>query len=268
VVDVPPPPAPNKSHTITVTLTVADGKGGEATDSIDLTVTDMVAPQLHNMPAGTISAEATSDAGATVTYGPVTATDAVDGDVPVTCSHSGVFPIGDTVVSCSASDSRNNSTSESFTVHVTRAVDPAPEPAPDVPGRVYGHGFIREDNGRYEFVFTAAENAAGAERGGLLLTVRAGYNNGGRYRRRPGHFESSSVDSVAFSPDSIVLFSGTGRWNGNRGYRFEVTAADMHSGRRSHDAVRITITSPGGEVVAHIEGALDGGNIQIRKMSN
>jgi hypothetical protein len=266
VVDVPPPPAPNKSHTLTVTLTVADGKGGEATDSVDLTVTDMVAPVLHDMPVGTISVESINGTDATVPYGPVTATDAVDGDVAVTCSHTGVFPIGDTVVTCSASDSRENSTSASFTVQVTRAVDPEPEPEPGVPGRMYGRGFMHEDNFKFEFVFAAAENASGAERGGLLMTVKSQGSH--RYRRQAGRFESSSVTSVEFSPDSVVLYSGTGRWNGNGGYRFEVTAADRHHGRRSRDRVRITITSSTGEVVAHCEGALDGGHIFIRKSSH
>ena len=144
VVDVPPPPAPQQSHTVTVTLTVADGKGGETTDSVELTVTDLVAPVLQNMPSGVITAEATSDSGAEVAYGPVTATDAVDGPVSVACSHSGVFPIGDTVVTCSASDSRTNTTSQSFTVRVTRVVDPEPPPPEPTPGKAYGNGFIRQ----------------------------------------------------------------------------------------------------------------------------
>jgi hypothetical protein len=265
VVDVPPPPAPNKSHTLTVTLTVADGKGGEATDAIDLTVTDMVPPDLHDMPTGTISVESTNGTDATVPYGPVTATDAIDGDVPVTCSHSGAFPIGDTLVTCSASDSRGNSTSASFTVRVTRAADPEPEPEPGVPGRMFGRGFMHEDNWRYEFAFAAAENASGAERGTLLMTAKS--HGPYRARRRAGRFESSSVGSVEFSPESIVVYSGTGRWNGISGYRFEVVAADRHNGRRSRDRVRITITSPTGEVVVHCEGALDGGNIFIRKFA-
>jgi hypothetical protein len=215
---------------------------------------------------GTISVESTNGTDAIVPYGPVTATDAVDGDVPVTCSHSGAFPIGETLVTCSASDSRNNSTSASFTVQVTRAADPEPEPEPGAPGRVLGRGFMREGNMKFEFAFAAAENASGAERGSLLMTVKSHGHQ--RSPRRPGRFQSSSVASVEFSPESTVVFSGTGRWNGVGGYRFEVAAADRHHGRRSRDRVRITITSPSGQVVAHCEGALDGGNVFIRKMSN
>ncbi len=267
VVDVPPPPAPSQSHSVTVVLTVADGKGGVATDSVVLTVTDMVAPVLHNVPSD-ISVEATSASGAEVSYGPVTATDAVDGDVPVGCSHSGTFPVGSTLVTCSASDSRGNTASGSFTVTVTEPAseDPGPSPEPGVPGRAYGHGFIREDHWQYEFGFAARENAAGAERGGLQLEVKAGHAGhraAHRSERRGGRFVSNGVSSVTFGADATVLLTGTGRWNGTNGYRFELSAADKRFKRRVHDLVRMTITSPTGEVVAHVEGRLAGGNIRI-----
>lgn len=52
----------------------------------------------------------------------VTATDAVDGTVPVTCTpRSGAFfPVGRTQVRCSATDSNSNTTGASFRVTVTR----------------------------------------------------------------------------------------------------------------------------------------------------
>ncbi len=259
-VNVPPPPAPQQSHSVTVVLTVADGKGGEVTDSVVLTVTDIVAPVLHNVPAD-ISVEATGGSGADVPYGPVTATDAIDGNVSVECSHAGVFPVGSTLVTCSARDSRGNTASASFTVTVTQPE--VEEPAPGLPGRAYGHGFIREDHWHYEFGFVARENAVGAERGGLMLEVKAGYRAAHRNQRRNGRFVSSGVASVTFGSDSTVLLTGTGRWNGNDGYRYELTAADTHFRGRAYDIVRMTITSPNGEVVAHVEGKLDGGNIHI-----
>lgn len=262
VVDVPPPPAPSQSHSVTVVLTVSDGKGGVATDSVVLTVTDQVAPVLQNVPSD-ISVEATSASGATVAYGPVTATDAVDGDVPVVCSHSGEFPVGSTLVTCSASDSRNNTASGSFTVVVTAPPSEHPEPEPGVPGRAYGHGFIREDHWQYEFGFSANENASGAERGGLLLEVKGSYRAAHRYQRRNGRFVSNGVGTVTFGADGTVQLSGTGRWNGSAGYRYELSAADKRFRGRVRDIVRMTITSPSGEVVAHVEGRLDGGNIRI-----
>lgn len=71
-----------------------------------------------------IAADATSSAGAIVTY-EATATDDVDGPVPVTCAPpSGSFlPIGDTTVACEASDSAGNAAEASFNVHVKGAVE-------------------------------------------------------------------------------------------------------------------------------------------------
>lgn len=51
-----------------------------------------------------------------------TAVDAVDGNVPVTCTPEvGFFPVGDTVVTCTATDTAGNSASGSFTVTVSLA---------------------------------------------------------------------------------------------------------------------------------------------------
>jgi hypothetical protein len=127
---------------------------------------------------------------------------------------------------------------------------------------MHGFGFIRDENRHNEFAFSAAENAAGAERGKLLLTVKSGYRSSNGYRRRIDRFVSTSVGSLTFGPECTVLLAGTGRWNGSEGYHFEVAASDRHNRRRGYDAVRITVTSPSGEVVAHIDGRLDGGNIQ------
>ena len=69
-----------------------------------------------------VSVDATGPDGATVSY-TATATDAVDGAVPVTCSppSGSTFPIGDTTVECTASDAAGNVASGSFVVHVSGA---------------------------------------------------------------------------------------------------------------------------------------------------
>jgi len=238
-VNVPPPPAPQQSHTVTVTLTVADGKGGETTDSVELTVTDMVGPVLQNVPSGILTSDATDASGAEVAYGPVTAADAVDGDVPVTCSHSGVFPIGDTLVTCSASDTRGNTAEQTFTVRVVGTSSA---------GEMHGAGFLRANNRRHEFAFHVRESESGVERGRVYL------------RSRGIRFVSRSVDYVWFNGDSVV-FRGSGSWNGAAGYRYEV-AADDNSELSTRDRVRITITAPDGTVVAQLEGMVRGGNVR------
>jgi hypothetical protein len=254
-----PLPWGEASQTYAFVVTAADGRGGEATDTVNVIVRDTQGPELHGMPSGMLEVEATGPGGADVKYGPVVATDAVDGDVDVTCAPlPGLFALGDTLVNCSASDSRGNTTQGSFTVRVT-ASDPDPD-APGKPGKMIGYGYLRNEGRHYEFSFTAVERPSGAERGGLLLTVKPGHRNG---RRRGDRFVSRSVDSVIFDADSTVLFTGTGRWNGQDGYRYEVSAADKTVRRRRHDIVRITITSPAGEIVAQVDGRVMGGDIQF-----
>ncbi len=61
-----------------------------------------------------------------------TAMDEINGPVPVTCDPSpgAVFPIGTTLVTCSAEDASLNPGSVSFSVTVNPL--PLPEPAPPV----------------------------------------------------------------------------------------------------------------------------------------
>lgn len=251
VVNFPPPAAPNKTQTFTLVLTVADGRGGEATDSVDLTVTDITAPVLSGAPSGIVSAEATGPAGADVSYGPVTAIDAVDGSRPVGCLPAAPFPVGDTTVMCSSSDSRGNTTSHSFTVRVTRA-------ATSAPGWMRGTGFVLDEGLRHEFAFTVRETPAGTEWARLFAKFK---ERRGPRGRSGGTFITSSVDAVTFD-GPVVVFSGAGRWNGAAGFRYELRAADQGEPGRHRDRLRMTITAPGGSVVAHVDSVIDGGNIQ------
>jgi hypothetical protein len=107
--------------TSTVTLMVANGQGESATSAVAITVRDTTPPVLA-LPSA-IAVTATSSAGANVAYH-VSATDLVSGDVPVVCTpHSEVvFPVGTTIVSCSATDAAGNVASGSFTVTVREGV--------------------------------------------------------------------------------------------------------------------------------------------------
>jgi probable HAF family extracellular repeat protein len=69
-----------------------------------------------------MTVDATSPDGAVVEF-TVTAWDEVDGDVPVTCepSSGSTFPIGNTTVTCDATDAAGNSASASFLVTVKGA---------------------------------------------------------------------------------------------------------------------------------------------------
>jgi hypothetical protein len=84
-------------------------------------VTPDTTPPVLTLPS-TVVADATGPDGATVTY-QASATDDVDGPVPVDCEppSGSTFPIGDTTVTCTASDSAGNTATGTFTVHVRGA---------------------------------------------------------------------------------------------------------------------------------------------------
>jgi hypothetical protein len=83
------------------------------------TAPDMTAPVLSGVPASfTVTAGTTS--GATVTYALPTASDPDDAAGPVTCTppSGSIFPMGDTTVTCTSTDTHGNKGSASFTVTV------------------------------------------------------------------------------------------------------------------------------------------------------
>jgi hypothetical protein len=83
---------------------------------------DTTPPLLH-IPSSIVVA-ATGPAGTVVFYG-VSATDAVDGVVPVYCAPQAgsLFPIGDSIVACMARDSAGNAAVGGFNVHVKGAAE-------------------------------------------------------------------------------------------------------------------------------------------------
>lgn len=106
--------------TTTVMCEAADAHANAASATFMVTVRDTTAPVI-TVPATLVTARMTSAAGAPVTYAQPTATDTVDGPVAVGCAPASgsTFPIGDTAVTCTASDSRGNTSTATFTVRVT-----------------------------------------------------------------------------------------------------------------------------------------------------
>ncbi len=109
--------------TTRVNCTASDTSGNAAIGSFDVIVEDKTPPVL-TLPAG-IRVEATSPSGAVVPY-TASALDAIDGVVPITCTPaSGAqFAIGSTPVSCTASDTRGNRATGSFSVTVEDTTPP------------------------------------------------------------------------------------------------------------------------------------------------
>lgn len=105
--------------TTTLTCSSTDKAGNTATsESFDVVVTDTTGPTVTTSSNLVVAAQSAS--GATVTYDAPTSTDIVDGADPATCDKASgtVFPLGDTTVTCSATDAAGNPGSASFTVTV------------------------------------------------------------------------------------------------------------------------------------------------------
>ncbi len=109
--------------TTTVTCTATDDSGNDASDSFEIVIQDTTAPDL-TVPFD-ITEEATGPSGAIVSF-TASATDAVDGDVPVDCTPTSgtVFSLGSTPVSCSASDTAGNTAAGGFNIIVQDTTSP------------------------------------------------------------------------------------------------------------------------------------------------
>ncbi|KQZ83316.1 hypothetical protein ASD56_13520 [Microbacterium sp. Root166] len=107
----------------TVTCSATDTAGNTGSASFTVTISDTTAPSLV-VPAD-LTVEATGPSGAVAEF-EASAFDLVDGDVAVDCAPASgaLFVLGDTVVECTAADSRGNEASGSFTVHVVDTTKP------------------------------------------------------------------------------------------------------------------------------------------------
>jgi hypothetical protein len=107
----------------TVNCSATDRAGNSATGSFTVIVRDGTPPVLE-LPRD-MTVEATTRGGATVAY-PASATDAVDGPVPVTCTpvSGSFFKLGLATVTCSATDKAGNTATGSFTVTVRDSTPP------------------------------------------------------------------------------------------------------------------------------------------------
>jgi hypothetical protein len=206
-----------------------------------------------------------------------------------------VFPLGETTVTCTATDNVGNTGTATFTVTITPA-DAV------VPGRMHGVGHISAARTHHHFAFRVVETND-REYGRLEYWVNEprfcgrddhGYDfdrsrNGADDRdygrphlRASGHFQATSITAVAFSNDptfrpgrgarpglpdvDTVSFAGTGKWNGKSGYTVQVTATDRGEPGRGRDTFLLVIRDGAGNIVAEFAGTLDAGNIQSTRL--
>lgn len=110
------------SHPVVATINDTN-YSGSANDT--LVISDNTAPVLSGTPAD-ISIEATSASGAAVTYVEPTAQDDVDGAVTPVCvpASGSTFALGETLVTCTATDSATNASQSTFKVTVVDTTAP------------------------------------------------------------------------------------------------------------------------------------------------
>ncbi|MBI2298478.1 MAG: HYR domain-containing protein, partial [Armatimonadetes bacterium] len=111
--------------TTVVTWTATDFSGRAASATQNVVVVDTTAPELA-IPADPAAVEQLSADGAPVDIGTATATDICDAEVTITndAPEDGVYPLGATVVTWTATDDYGNSVSAEQTVTVVDTTDP------------------------------------------------------------------------------------------------------------------------------------------------
>ena len=106
----------------TLTLVAYDSQGNTATQSISVYVQDTIPPVI-SVP-GDRTVEATGPLTA-VALGSASATDNIDGAVSVTPDNTGPFPVGNSMITWTASDSANNTATATQTITVRDTTPPS-----------------------------------------------------------------------------------------------------------------------------------------------
>jgi hypothetical protein len=122
---------------INCTATDRSGVSTPPTNLFDIRVADRSAPAL-TVPSAIVNVPATSAAGANVSYA-VTAIDLVDPTVSVVCipPSGSTFPLGATLVTCTATDDAGNSSVRTFNVTVVDSTAPEAFIASVTPGLLW-----------------------------------------------------------------------------------------------------------------------------------
>ena len=187
------------------------------------------------------------------------------------------LPIGEHRVTLVVTDRHGASASDTVVVTVSDVIEP---------GDMSGLGLVRQEGRTYHFEFRVRETDRRGERGRFRLTVDHpkttvldGRGRPKQVKSEDDRFVAREIDFIAFADDPTirpgrrrkpqidsVVFSGTGEWNGEDGYRFEVQAVDEGEPGRHREAVSITIVDPAGLEVARVSGDLSGGNVQSRRI--
>jgi hypothetical protein len=270
----------------TVSCSATDTVGNTATASFNVLVQDTLPPTVTAPPNQT--ATQTSADGAVVTYPAPAVFESGSGVVSQSCTPaSGTqFPVGKTTVTCTATDNAGNVGSATFVVTVNAA-------SQLIDGSMYGIGYVAAGRTHNHFLFRMTH--LGNRDYGLFefWTYDGGCSasdddysdsskNGnretdyGRSHRQLNFFFATSIvakftDNPSVNPGDGVkadtlTFSGAGWWNLRPGYTFTGVATDKGEPGKGVDTFTITIKDSRGNIVATVNGALNGGNLQSTRI--
>ena len=199
--------APQGQHVTCTTNFLVNGElpGPEFVQTVAIHVND-VTPPVVTVESKTV--EATGPTGANVSYD-ATAVDNVDGPLTPTCAppSGSLFALGDTPVSCSATDAAGNTGTGSGTITVVDTTPPTagcpegPNPGGTVPGSHNPDGF---------FLLTATDIVDGAPRVFLRDTdsgtVWGPFSSGQKIK----YTENGAKPSIKTMPGDILKITGNG----------------------------------------------------------
>jgi len=146
-------------------------------------------------------------------------------------------------------------------------------PHPQVAARMIGSGRLVDGGWRHSLEFDVTAKSNGRVGGSFLVTSCRGSRKGCIGKRR---FEAKSVELVRFSNDpavapsgkkrhadlpDTVIFAGSGKLDGEKGYRFEARAWVRGDWPAERDRLELVVFAPDGSVVLSATGKLLPGRI-------
>jgi len=216
--------------TTTVNCSVTDSGGMSASGSFTVTVRDTTAPVIAAH--ADVNAEATSGTGAVVSYTNPATSDAVDGAGTASCAPAsgGTFALGNTTVTCNATDSHGNAaTATTFVVHVLDTL----APILSLPANI-----TQEATGPSGNVVTYSASATDVVDGAVAVSCT------------PASGSTFPVAATTVNCSATDAHSNTA--NGS----FSVTIADTTAPViAAHDDVTEEATGPGGAIVNYTSPA-------------
>ena len=208
------------------------------------TTTDTIPPVItvpQNIAVDVPGAESTI-----VVYSGESAIDNVDGIVPVSCTPTSgsTFSLGETIVTCTASDSAENTASATFSITVSLL---------PTPGKVTAGGAQLDKDVNFGFNIQSED---GVDFKGQL-----------QYNDKASDIKLHSDEMILLSVDPAkihAIFTGTASIGQQSGFTFTIKIQD-NGEPGTNDYFSITIFDSGGSSIYQKDGILEKGNIQVHE---